>query len=233
MIFAVLEATWPAAATGRVGPWMIRDGQGGGSRVSAATALGPVQAADLQIAEQAMIALGQEPLFMIRSADDRLDSLLADAGYRVKDPVVAYAGPVAGIAALELPPKTAFRAWPALAVQAEIWAQGGIGPERLAVMDRVPGPKASFLGRVRDRPAGCVFVACHRTQAMVHALEILPAFRRQGLARHLLIAAARWAQAQGAQDLSLVVTRANVAANALYASLGMGVVGQYHYRIRP
>ena len=68
---------------------------------------------------------------------------------------------------------------------------------------------------------------------MLHALEILPIFRRHGLGRHLLIAAARWAQAQGALDLLLVVARANLAANALYASLGMGIVGQYHYRIRP
>jgi N-acetylglutamate synthase len=233
MIYEVLEGTWPAAAVHRVGPWLIREGQGGGSRVSAATAVDPVRAVDLLTAEQAMAALGQRPLFMIRDWDDALDLLLTDVGYQIKDPVVAYAIAVAGLSAGDLPPKTAFQAWPPLAIQAEIWATGGVGPERLAIMDRVLGPKASFLGRMQDQPAGCVFVACHGTRAMVHALEILPDFRRQGLARHLLIAAARWAQGQGMLELSLVVTRANVAANALYASLGMGVVGQYHYRIRP
>ena len=37
-LYATLEATWPPAARRRVGPWTIRDGQGGGKRVSAATA---------------------------------------------------------------------------------------------------------------------------------------------------------------------------------------------------
>ena len=233
MIFDLLDATWPAAAVRRVGPWLVRDGQGGGSRVSAATALGPVRPADIVIAEQAMLALGQSALFMIRDGDAVLDEILARAGYVIKDPVLAYAAPVTLLAALDLPPKTAFRAWPPLAIQAEIWAEGGIGPERLAIMHRASQPKVSFLGRVQDRPAGCAFVGMAGQAAMLHALEILPTFRRHGLGRHLLIAAARWAQAQGALDLLLVVARANLAANALYASLGMGIVGQYHYRIHP
>lgn len=233
MIFDLLDATWPAAAVRRVGPWLVRDGQGGGSRVSAATALGPVRPADIVIAEQAMLALGQSPLFMIRDGDAALDERLARAGYVIKDPVLAYAAPVTLLAAQDLPPKTAFQAWPPLAIQTEIWAEGGIGPERLAIMHRAPQPKVSFLGRVQDRPAGCAFVGMAGQAAMLHALEILPMFRRHGLGRHLLIAAARWAQAQGAQNLLLVVARANLAANALYASLGMGIVGQYHYRIHP
>ena len=233
MIFDLLDATWPAAAVRRVGPWLVRDGQGGGSRVSAATALGPVRPADIVIAERAMLALGQSPLFMIRDGDAALDERLARAGYVIKDPVLAYAAPVTLLAAQDLPPKTAFQAWPPLAIQTEIWAEGGIGPERLAIMHRAPQPKVSFLGRVQDRPAGCAFVGMAGQAAMLHALEILPMFRRHGLGRHLLIAAARWAQAQGAQNLLLVVARANLAANALYASLGMGIVGQYHYRIHP
>ena len=233
MIFELLDATWPAAACHHVGPWTIRDGQGGGSRVSAATATRPVRAEERLLAEQAMQDLGQPPLFMIRPGDEGLDAQLAAAGYVIKDPVTAYAAPVVGLADLVLPAKTAFRAWPPLAMQAEIWAAGGIGPARLAIMDRARGPKTSLLGRLQDQPAGCAFVGCHGSQVMLHALEVLPQFRRLGLGRHLLIAAARWAQEQGAETLALVVTRANPGANALYTSLGMGVVGQYHYRIRP
>ena len=36
-LFDVLHATWPAAETRRAGPWTLRRGDGGGSRVSAAT----------------------------------------------------------------------------------------------------------------------------------------------------------------------------------------------------
>ena len=232
-IYDLIDATWPPAAFHQIGPWTIREGRGGGSRVSAATARSPVGADARQIAEQAMQGLGQPPIFMIRPGDDGLDAQLAGAGYAIQDPVVAYAAPIHPITADDLPAKTTFQSWPPLSQQRDIWAIGGIGPARLAIMDRVTGPRTSFLGRVQDQPAGSVFVGCQAGQAMLHALEVLPQFRRQGLGRHLLIAAAHWAQGQGAQSLSLVVTRANVGANALYTSLGMGVVGQYHYRIRP
>jgi ribosomal protein S18 acetylase RimI-like enzyme len=43
--------------------------------------------------------------------------------------------------------------------------------------------------------------------------------------------AATWAGRNGATHLALAVTRANAGANALYSSLGMEVVGQYHYRM--
>ena len=36
-ILTTLDATWPAAARQTMGPWIIRDGQGGGKRVPAAT----------------------------------------------------------------------------------------------------------------------------------------------------------------------------------------------------
>jgi N-acetylglutamate synthase len=67
---------------------------------------------------------------------------------------------------------------------------------------------------------------------MVHALEIHPRFRRRGLGRQMMAGAVHWARAQGARDFGLVVTKANAAAQALYASLGLARVGQYHYRMK-
>ena len=32
--FATIDGTWPAAAYHRLGPWTLREGRGGGSRVS-------------------------------------------------------------------------------------------------------------------------------------------------------------------------------------------------------
>ena len=46
-------------------------------------------------------------------------------------------------------------------------------------------------------------------------------------------AAAFWAQGQGVTWLTLVTTQVNTGANALYTSLGMTLVGQYHYRFLP
>ena len=232
MIWAVLDATWPAARQWTVGDWTLRHAPGGGSRVNAATPRADDGATDFEPAAAAMRQSGQPPLFMIREADTGLDARLQVAGYAIRDPVVIHAAPVATLCAHRLPDGPVTRHWPPAADQTEIWAGGGIGPERLAIMDRVGGPKTSLLGRLRNQPAGCAFVACHHGSAMLHALEVRPAQRRQGVARHLVTAASRWARDQGATDLTLAVTRANLAACALYASLGMGVVGQYHYRIR-
>ncbi len=229
-LYDVVDRTWPDAGRVTGGSWVVRIGQGGGSRVSAAT--GHVTAAGLPLVEAVQRGLGQRQLWMIRAGDDPLDALLADRGYRIMDPVVAYAAPVAVLATQRPPPVTTFEVWPPLAVQAEIWVEGGVGPERLAVMDRAKGPKTTLLGRLDDQPAGTAYVAMHGPHAMLHALEVAPRFRRRGLARHMLHAAAFWAKGQGASHLSLVVTRANEGANALYASLGMQVVGQYHYRIK-
>lgn len=229
---ALTEATWPAASVRRVGPWVIRDGQGGGQRVSAAGAAAGWTDADIPYAEAAMAALGQEALFVIWPEDAALDAALAARGYRVNDPVVAYAAPCAALAEPAPPFLTTFPQWPPLGIAAALWAEAGTGPARLAVMDRAQGPKCAILGRAGDRAAGVAYVACHGDLAMLHALEVAPQMRRQGVAHNILRAAAGWAQDQGAKTLALLVTEANAGARALYASLNMGVVGQYHYRKR-
>ncbi|GAB1477574.1 GNAT family N-acetyltransferase [Paracoccaceae bacterium] len=224
LLFAAMEATWPPASSQHLGAFCLRDGAGGGKRVSAASLEGSFSAPDLDAAEAAMA----QPLFLIRPGDAALDSALAARGYRVVDPVLAYAVPVAGIAPPD--PMTGFPHWPPMEIARALWSDAGIGPARLAVMERAAGPKCVILGRVQDRAAGVAFVACHGEIAMLHALEVAPALRRQGSAHNILRAAAVWAQDQGAVTLALVVTEANATARGLYASLGMNLVGQYHYR---
>jgi GNAT superfamily N-acetyltransferase len=230
VFYDLLEHTWPAASYQRHGPWLIREGKDGGQRVSATTAEAAVKDADIAQAEAAMQALGQSPLFMVRHSDAVLDGLLAARGYHRHDPVVIYAAPVAALATPTPSAMTAFPVWPPLNIVAQIWAEAGIGPGRLAVMERVVGPKTSILGRISDRASGVAFVACHGNAAMLHALEVCPNLRRQGSANNILRMAAIWAHNQGAEHLYLAVTAANDSARKLYASLGMEVVGKYHYR---
>lgn len=225
-----MEATWPAARLHRVGPWLIREGAGGGQRVSAAGAAGGWTEADIPQAEAAMTALGQSRLWLIRDADTALDAALAARGYRVNDPVVAYAAPVAQLVGA-VNPMAAFAHWPPLAIAREIWAEGGLGPARVAVMERVTGRKTAILGRTNDTPSGAAFVALAGDIAMLHALEVRPGLRRQGSAHNILREAANWAQDQGAAIFSLVVTEANAPARALYERAGMLPVGHYHYRV--
>ena len=94
-LYEVCDQTWPAARRFEAGNWTFRDGQGGGKRVSAATARGEVNLNDIAHGEVVMRGMGQHPLFMIRDGDDALDALLESAGYKVIDPVTLYTLPIA------------------------------------------------------------------------------------------------------------------------------------------
>lgn len=230
-LFAALDSTWPAAERIMKGPWTLRKGLGGGQRVSAATAHHAVTKDDIPEAEDGMRGIGQHPLFMIRT-QDTYDAWLAERGYEIVDPVTMYIAATSTLTG-HVPMTAAIPSWPPLAAQTEIWAEGGITAPRIAVMERVVAPKTSFLGRCGDAPAGAVFVAAHQSVAMVHALDVSPAYRRQGLGRTLVTAAANWAQSVRADWLALAVTTANKAACALYDSLGLQIAAHYHYRRAP
>ncbi|WP_309668310.1 hypothetical protein [Tabrizicola sp.] len=83
----IMEDTWPAAWVWPCGPFSLRDGAGGGKRVSAASCDGVWSDGDLAAAEAEMAV----PLFLIRAGDSALDLALAARGDRIVDPVVAYA----------------------------------------------------------------------------------------------------------------------------------------------
>lgn len=231
-LMAAMEATWPPAAVHRAGPWLVREGQGGGKRVSAASAEAPGAIEALAGMEAAQAALGQTPLAVIRPGDEALDAALAERGWRVVDPVALYLAPAATIAAPVPPVSAIATSFPPLAIAREIWAEDGVGPERVAVMARAREPRTTILSRRGDRAAGVAYVACDGDIAMLHALYVSPAYRRQKSAVYMLQEAANWAQDNGADWLALAVTEANAGARALYASLGMTIVGHYHYRVK-
>lgn len=229
-LFEAIEHTWPAARRWQDGPWTLREGQGGGQRVSAATAMGSVNEDDIAMAEEQMRALGQVPLFQMRGPqDDVLDALLEARGYQKRDTTIIYAAPIALLTDIEIPRVTAFAIWEPLAIMRELWAQSGIGPERLAVMAR-SGTKTAILARWNEKPAGVGFAALHGEICMAHCIEVLPHQRRQGVAGWIMRRAAFWAQENGARHISVLCVADNAPANALYKALGFQKAGQYHYR---
>lgn len=230
-LFRTIDTSWPAARAHRVGPWLVREGQGGGQRVSAASAAGDWRPEDIDGAESKLADLGQGKLFQIGPNDAALDAELATRGYKIKDPVDLLVAPISELTA-KLPNVTAFAIWPPLAIQEEIWDEGGIGPARLAVMERCDLPKTSLMGRHKDLAAATAYIACDGPLAMLHALEVAPRARRQGMGEKVMRAAANWAAEQGAETLAVLVTRENLPAQRLYASLGMTPVENYHYRIK-
>lgn len=225
-----LDATWPPSSQRRCGSFLFRDGSGGGKRVSAATLEGPFSKDALDRVEAELCS--RVALFMIRAGDNELDAILAARGYARIDLTIFYTAEIETLAE-EPRPSSLFECWPPLALQKQIWRDAGIGPERLAVMARASEPRSSFIARFQNRAAGVGFCALDREVAMLHALEIEPTFRRQGVARYMVRGIASWARKQGAEWFALAVTERNLAARGLYTALGMVEAGRYHYRRAP
>ena len=233
LIFDTLDVTWPAEEMIACGPFTLRRSAGGGKRVSAATANGPATEADIALAESRMQDMGQTPLFSLRPGDDALDAQLAARGYAVVDPTNIYTCPIGLLTKEETDIEQAsLGVWEPLAIQLDFWAAGGIGPDRIAVMERARCPKTALIGRHDNSPGGTCYVGVHKTMAMMHALEIIPESRRAGMGWSMTIHAAQWAEAEGATEFALLCVAQNTAANALYTKLGMTIVGQYHYRMK-
>ena len=231
-IHEVIEHTWPAYSNCKHGPWTLREGLGGGKRVSATTLDGFHESPNIKDAEEGMRAFGQNPIFMIREGDDDLDRNLATEGYEITDRANIYTVPIEKFAKKDPPRLSVFEIWEPLQIQNEIWREVGIDANRTAVMHRAKGPKTSFFLRWENRPAGTAFIAIHNNTAMVHVLGILPRQQRKGVGTLAMYQAVNWAKSFGAHTLSVICTKENLGANALFASIHMQLVGGYHYRIK-
>jgi len=236
-ITAALSATWPAEAEERLGPFLLRRSSGGGQRVTAAIPAVEIDPDGLSQAIAAAAARmrdwGQRPIFQLGTGDALLDAALDAAGWTVKDPVTVMAAELDALEPVRCPPLTSFAHWPPLAAQAAIWAESGIGPDRIAVMARVTGPKAALMTREGEFPAGTGFVALHDGVAVCHALVTLPHLRGRGAGGRMLDRAVLWAREAGARQLALAVTTANDGARRLYARHGLTARFGYHYRVAP
>ncbi len=228
-IFEVLEATWPPAQTWEQQGWRFRDGAGGGKRVSAATALSGH--ADLDALEQDAARRNVRALVQVQNGQDELDARLAQAGFDMVDRTLLWDIPVSELTDIPIPKVTAFAIWEPLAIMHEIWRKGGMADARFDVMGRAKC-KTAILSRWNEKPAGAAFAAAHNGTCMVHAVEVLPWQRRQGVAQWMMRKAAYWAAEQGAHRLAVACVAGNTAANALYEGLGFHQVGSYHYRIK-
>ena len=117
-LFDASDQTWPAVRQWNEGPWTFREGQGGGQRVSAATAWGDVADGDIDVAEAQMREMGQHPIFQMRGTSDAaLDDLLEARGYTSRDATNMYTAPIAALTDTAIPRVTAFTIWEPLAIR--------------------------------------------------------------------------------------------------------------------
>ena len=227
--FDALDGTWSPEQIIEMNPWRIRVSDGGGKRVTATTAHGPIIDSDIDVVELEMTKLQQPLLFMLRPEDDLLNSQLLSRGYRYFDETTIFTCPMTNLTNVSIPKVTVFNIWEPLAIMEEIWDKGGVSMSRRQVMRRVKGVKTAFLVRLNDKPVGVGFVAIHGVIAMVHALEILDHHRRKSAATWLIHGAARWAESYGAQQIAVACVNTNYAAKAFFLSLRFSPVVQYHY----
>ena len=90
-LLQLIDATWPAARFEQRGPLLLRHGQGGGNRVSAATLSDGWSEADIDLAEGAQAEIGQPALFMVLPGQEDLDAALVSRGYALHEPVAWHA----------------------------------------------------------------------------------------------------------------------------------------------
>lgn len=226
------DLCWPPIRKKTIGPWVIREGGGGGSRVSSTISAGDYSKEDVSLAEREMQMLGQSNIFQIRNSDEDLDILLRKKGYSLVDETVIYKCKIGEISCLNVPPVTTFNVWPPLSIMESIWDKGGINDARLSVMRRCNVRKTAILGRIENKAAGCAFVSHSEGVSIIQSVFVLPQYRRKGLARYIITEAAKWGVEEDTSYLALMVSKYNKEARNLYDGLGMKRIDSYHYRVK-
>ena len=230
--WAASEICWPPLNKKNIGPWVIREGEGGGNRVSSTTANDFFTKEDIFIAENHMQLLNQKNIFQIREKDLELDNILERLGYSLVDKTVVYGLKIAKMSSPCVPPMTAFNIWPPLRIMKDIWEVGGTTDSRISVMERCKVRKTAILGRIENKAAGCAFISEYKGIAILQALFVLPSYRRKGLARFLISESVKWVSYADSAYLALMTDKYNKEARGLYDSLGMKIIDKYHYRVK-
>ncbi|MGC4755329.1 GNAT family N-acetyltransferase [Micromonospora trifolii] len=241
------DEAWPAPTRGRLGDWLLRSAEGWTGRANSALPIGDpdrplaaaVDAVERWYAERGQPALINTPLPLAAPVGAELDA----RGWGTRPPTLVQTAP------LPLPAST-----PA-GGQADLW--GG------AVVELAAAPSDEWLAIAAGRKGGLPDAARHVLTAVdqvrfahVYAdgalvavgrgtvtgqgrwlglslIEVVPAVRRQGLARRVIHELASWGVSGGATHAFLQVEQRNAAAVALYQRLGLVTHHTYLTRVAP
>lgn len=232
--YDLLAATWPAESSEIVGPWWAQSAPGAGRRVCSVWPLirgADALAAGLGAATAWQAARGLDALLQLPDGLD-LPSVSAATGWASEGATAILSADAAAVAARSrrgagFPYLIEVTA--PLGALDEVWAEGGIGGARRAVIARAEGIGRIWAARLDSRLAGAAFVGRVGDRAAIQALHVAPWARRRGAAHDLMVACAGWAAAAGADRLVWSVERDNAPALALYAALGAVEIGGYRY----
>lgn len=234
---------WPAPDTQVMGGWLLRAAGGWTGRANSVLPLGEpgrpldaaLEAVQRWYAERELPARFQVPLPLCAGLDAELDR----RAWRAYNPtLVRVAGIDRVLAAAEdqrLPAAT-FAAAPSPQWLGAYHYRGGgaLPPVAVEVMTAAADP--IFASVAVDGELAGIGRAVVDTDSDgrgwcgITALETVPAWRRRGVARHLLYAILRWADRRGATRVYLQVMQENGPAHAMYDGLGFATSHSYHYR---
>jgi ribosomal protein S18 acetylase RimI-like enzyme len=221
------DEAWPAPGTGRLGDWRLRWADGWTGRANSALPVGdpdrPLEAAiDAVVdwyAHRERRALVNTPLPLAAPVGAALDA----RGWTARPLTLVQSGPLAGLLDSESGPPVELARHPSDAWLAIAAARKRSLPA--AAVSVLTGPREVRFAEVHD---GGELVAIGRGAVVdggrrlhLGLIEVVPAWRRRGLARRVTAALAGWGAALGATTAFLQVEERNTAAITLYGALGL------------
>ena len=230
---------WPAAHTESLDGWRLGFMEGVTRRANSVLPLAWSNALELEpaidAAEARYRAHGLPPVFKI--SDAAVPAGLSDAldarGYGSEGE-----SDVLALSAADLSSGSGAHAVQMLDTPDPDWCAlsfTGRAPEEAAVLtamaSRLSAPRAFARVNIDGQAVCAGFAALSEGWSVIAGVHTLEAARRQGAAKSLMAALARWSVTAGAPMLVLQVECSNTAAAALYRGLGFQRLYGYHYRV--
>jgi GNAT superfamily N-acetyltransferase len=229
---------WRGLEEERLGDWLLRAGNRFTGRANSLLPLGdpgrPVEVALGDVVEWYSVR-GLRPLIQVPlPLCSGLDEYLAASGWRAFNPSYVFAGDLASVLD-STPPRPDLPAPNYSSSPTADWLSGyryrgaalPVGAEHVLATAADP----TFLSLYED---GAVVAVARGVVDEgwlgVTAVTVDSAHRRRGLARHVMRQLTVWALNRGARRLYLQVAQENVAAVAMYRSMGLEPHHEYHYR---
>lgn len=238
--------TWPAEQSVLLQGWVIRSAAGYTKRANSVSPLygeeesGNSLMRKIQLVEQYYENAGLKPIFKITpyAQPESLDEALAACGYTVVEP-----SSVRVMNLMNLPSYYSSGAYE-VCVQNELseeWLEAFAEMTELSTVNRntmrrmlsATHLKQGFaLLKNNGIPSVCGLGVIQHGYIGLYDIVTATAYRRQGMAEHLLLELLHWGKRQGATDSFLQVVLTNQGASALYDKLGYKEIYQYWYRVR-
>ena len=227
---------WPALESRDQDGWRLRFAGGYTKRSNSINSLGPDARIDLEALEGAYRELGQRPVWRLSPlVPAGLPAALAERGYPVIEESHVQVCPI----------DSRFRHDPAVQIFARPtpdWVSAFVVHSPVAPHHHEPMGR---MLRAIAAPAGFAYVgepgaplalaigAVEGEYMGLFDVLVMPAARRQGLARRITESLYAWAADHGARFAYLQVVATNLAARPLYDAQGFKTVYTYHYRAPP